>query len=288
MIDRAFARVAEGLIHYRYLPGDLQAGTVRTGDRPPLLLLHASPGSSANLVPLIEALQEAGSLPPLIAPDTPGNGDSDALAAQAPQMAEYADALVRFMDGLGIERATLYGAHTGARIAVEAGVRQPDRVAAVIADGIGEYEGALRDELIARYAPEVRPDDYGAHLNWAFHFVRDQALHFPHYTRNPAHRLMTRAVPDAETLHRAAMEVLKALPTYHHAYRAAFAYPTRARLALLKRPLFLLDATGELPALREQAQTLAKAAPACTLVPVEPGVAAKARAILQAASRTSA
>lgn len=271
MIDRAFARIAEGLIHYRHVPGD----------GPPLLLLHASPGSSANLVPLIEALQVTGSAPALIVPDTPGNGDSAALTVEAPQMADYADALVRLMDALGIEQATLYGAHTGARIAVEAGVRHRERVAAVVVDGIGEYDGALRDELVANYAPEVRPDDYGSHLLWAFHFVRDQALHFPHYARDPEHRLMTRAVPDAEALHRAAMEVLKALGTYHHAYRAAFAYPTRARLAMLERPLYLLDATNELPALRSQAQALAAAARSSTLVPVEPGFAAKAAAILQ-------
>ncbi|HUD95517.1 alpha/beta hydrolase [Sphingobium sp.] len=270
MIDRAFARVAEGLIHYRHVEGN---GT-------PLLLLHASPGSSANLAPLIEALTTTGKAPALIAPDTPGNGDSAALAAQSPDMADYADALVRLMDALGIDRANIYGAHTGARIAVEAGVRHPDRVAAVIADGIGEYEGALRDELIERYAPEVQPDDYGAHLLWAFHFVRDQALHFPHYARDPAHRLMTRAVPDADALHRAAMEVLKALGTYHHAYRAAFAYPTRARLERLERPFFLLDAIGEIPGLRAQAEALAKAAPDCRLVPVESGLSAKAEAIV--------
>lgn len=270
MIDRAFARIAEGLIHYRHVEG---SGT-------PLLLLHASPGSSANLVPLIEALEATGRAPALFAPDTPGNGDSAALAVEAPRMADYADALVRWMDALGLERAAVYGAHTGARIAVEAGVLHPDRIACVIADGIGEYQGALRDELVERYAPEVKPDDYGSHLLWAFHFVRDQALHFPHYARDPAHRLMTRAVPDADALHRAAMEVLKALGTYHHAYRAAFAYPTRERLALLERPFLLLDAVGEIPNLRAQAGELAQTARDCTLVPVEAGFAAKAGAIL--------
>jgi pimeloyl-ACP methyl ester carboxylesterase len=271
MIDRAFARVPEGLIHYRHVKGE----------RAPLFLLHASPGSSANLVPLIEALQASGRGPFLIAPDTPGNGDSAPLAEPAPQIADYADALVRLMDALGIDRASLYGAHTGARIAVEAGVRHPDRVSAVIVDGIGEYEGPLKDELIAYYAPEVRPDDYGSHLLWAFHFVRDQALHFPHYARDPEHRLMTRAVPDAEALHRAAMEVLKALGTYHHAYRAAFAYPTRARVALLKPPFYLLDSVTELPALRAQARALAALAGESTLVAVEPGIAAKADAIVE-------
>ena len=61
--------------------------------------------------------------------------------------------------------------------------------------------------------------------------MRDQALHFPYFLRDPEHRLMSRPVPDADELHMRAVEVLKALRTYHKSYRAAFAYPGRARLA---------------------------------------------------------
>jgi pimeloyl-ACP methyl ester carboxylesterase len=251
-IDRGFVRLAEGLVHYRRVEG--------RNDLAPLVLLHASPGSSRGLEPLLRALAAAGHAPALIAPDTLGHGDSAPPAGADPEIGDYADATIRLLDALGIERAALYGAHTGARIACEAGVRHPDRVTQVIVDGIGEYDAATQIGLLERYAPEKVPDEYGTQMIWAFQFVRDQALHFPYYERDPAHRLMSRAVPDAETLHHAALEVLKALGSYHHAYRAAFRYPTRARLALLTQPLILLDAGNELPSLREQTKAIIGAA----------------------------
>lgn len=274
-IDRAFVRIAEGLVHLRRVEaaGDAAAHL-------PMILLHASPGSSRGLEPLLGALATCADRPLMIAPDTLGHGDSAAPAATAPTIATYADATVRTMDALGIERAIIYGAHTGARIACEAGILHPDRIARVVVDGIGEYAGALRDELVERYAPEIAPDDYGTQMIWAFQFVRDQALHFPHYQRDPAHRLMTRAVPPAAQLHDAAVEVLKALGTYHLAYRAAFAYPTRERLARLRRPLDLIDSIGELPALREQALALAAAAPEGRVIACATGMVAKAQALI--------
>jgi pimeloyl-ACP methyl ester carboxylesterase len=251
-IDRGFVRIAEGLVHYRSLPA--------CDDGTPLVMLHASPGSSRGLEPLLAALATLPGRPRIVAPDTLGHGDSVAAADPAPSIGTYADATVRVMDALGIDRAVLYGTHTGARIACETGVRHPDRITRVIVDGIADYPPAMRSELIERYAPVMTPDDYGAHLVQAFHFVRDQALHFPHYRRDPDHRLHTRAVPSAGDLHTATLEVLKALGTYHLAYRAAFAYPTAERLALLTQPLDLLDNMAELPALREQAGRLAQGA----------------------------
>ena len=271
-IDRGFARIAEGLIHFRRVEG--------RADGPPLLLLHASPGSSRGLEPLLHTLAAAAEAPTLIAPDTLGHGDSAPPAVSEPEIADYADATIRLLDALCIDRVMLFGAHTGARIACETGVRHPDRVTGVIIDGIGEYDGAAQAELLARYAPPMVPDDYGTQMMWAFHFVRDQALHFPYFKRDPEHRLMSRAVPDAEFLHGATLEVLKALKTYHHAYRAAFRYPTRERLALLTKPLFLLDAENELPSLREQMTVLVGAAQDTRIIGAGVSIEAKAMAVL--------
>jgi pimeloyl-ACP methyl ester carboxylesterase len=196
----------------------------------------------------------------LIAPDTLGHGDSVPSTEAEPEIVTYANATIRLLDALGIDRVALYGAHTGARIAVETAVLHPDRIDRLILDGIGEYRGEIQADLLAHYAPAKSPDDYGTQMMWAFHFIRDQALHFPHYARDPAHRLMSRAVPDADDLHESTLEVLKGLRTYHHAYRAAFRYPTRERLALLRRPLTLLEMESELPTLRTQMQELVEVA----------------------------
>ena len=63
---------------------------------------------------------------------------------------------------------------------------------------------------------------------------------------------MTRPVPSADELHMRAVEVLKALRTYHKSYRAAFSYPSRERLALLHVPTNLLAAAGDEKAVADQ------------------------------------
>lgn len=276
-IDRAFVRIDDGEVHLRRLDGN------RT-DRP-LVLLHASPGSSRSLVTLMRALGEEPGCPDLIAPDTPGNGDSFAPAPEGPDIAWFTGALMRLLDRLGIESADLYGAHTGARIACEAAALYPDRFAHVVFDGIGDYAPDMRALLLERYAPEQAPDDYGRHLLWAFNFVRDQALHFPYFERDPAHRLVSRAVPDAAELHAATLEVLKGLASYHKPYRAAFAYEAGGRMPDIAIPALLLSAANELPTLRAATQTLCNRLPNGAVIAIGPAPAKKARAILSFLSR---
>lgn len=271
MIDRGFARIAEGLVHYRAIPG--------RGDAPPLVLIHASPGSSRGLEAMMIAIARADDRA-LLAPDTLGNGDSAAPAADDPDIGYYADATLRMLNGLGIERFDLYGTHTGARTACELAVAAPGRVNRLIFDGIGEYDATTQAELLAHYAPEMAPDDYGRQFVWAFNFVRDQALHFPYYQRDPAHRLMTRAVPDAAELHDRAIEVLKSLTSYHKAYRAAFRYPTSARLPHVVAPTAFLSPADDLPSLRAQADRYAALIADARVVPIAAGPDSRAAAIM--------
>lgn len=241
-IDRAFIRVEDGLVHLRRVDGNAGAR--------PLVLLHASPGSSRGLATLMTALAATPDAPPLIAPDMPGNGDSDAFAPDAPDIGWYADALICLLDAMGLDRVDLYGTHTGARVACEVAAAYPDRIGRLIFDGIADYPDETRDLLLRDYAPEMAPDDYGTQFVWAFHFVRDQALHFPHFLRDPDHRLLSRAVPSAPELHASVVEVLKGLTSYHKAYRAAFAYRAAERMPAIHAPAMLLSAENELPTLR--------------------------------------
>ncbi|SEJ96650.1 Pimeloyl-ACP methyl ester carboxylesterase [Sphingobium sp. AP50] len=269
-IERGFVRIAEGQMHLRRTTG--------SGDsRPPLVLLHPSPGSSIQLVPLMEALVAAGASP-LIALDTLGNGDSAAPVPDTPDIAYFADAALRALDALGITRFHLFGALTGARMACEMAVMAPDRIGQLILEGMGEFDAQLQALLLDRYAPEMAPHDYGYQLLWAFNFVRDQATHFPYFLRDPAHRTMSRAVPDADELHMRAVEVLKALRTYHKSYRAAFTYPGRARLAAVTVPTSLLAAQGNAGAIADQL-SYADGMANGQLVECSPAVADKAATI---------
>jgi pimeloyl-ACP methyl ester carboxylesterase len=246
LIDRGFARLREGLVHYRHMAGEGR----------PLWLVHASPTSSRRLEPLMGELRRAGVVAPIIAPDTLGNGDSAAPGEDQPEIGYFADSIARTMDALGVEVIDLYGSHTGARIACEFAVAHPGRLRRVIFDGIGEYDAEMQATILASYAPEIAPDDYGRQLVWAFNFVRDQALHFPYFLRDPDHRLMTRSVPSAEELHVSAVEVLKALRSYHKPYLAAFRYPTLSRVPLVQAPALLLKADTDLPSLHAAADDI--------------------------------
>jgi hypothetical protein len=78
--------------------------------------------------------------------------------------------------------------------------------------------------------------------------VRDQALYFPYFQRDVAHRLAG-TMPNASTLHRATLDVLKALDSYSKPYIAAFEYRAWSRMPLIKAPVLLLRPDGELPTL---------------------------------------
>ncbi|MBL8644879.1 MAG: alpha/beta fold hydrolase [Rhodospirillaceae bacterium] len=230
-VDRAFIRLAEGLVHYRH------AGDRSTGEALPLYMVHAGPGSSAGIAPLVAELARTRFV---VAPDTLGNGDSAGPAVKNPDLTYYADSVLRVMDALKIDKADYFGTHTGAHIGVELLLSRPDRFRKVIFDGIGIFPDDLKKQMLENYAPEVAPDDFGRQFVWAWHFVRDQSLHFPYFLRDPQHRLQN-SMPPAEALHRSVTEVLKALTTYHNGYRAVFRHDTKGRLAQVKNmPLMFM------------------------------------------------
>lgn len=230
-VDRAFVRLQEGLVHYRH------AGESKAGGPLPLYMVHAGPGSSAGIAPLIA---ELGRTRWVVAPDTLGNGDSAGPGIPNPEVSYYADSVVRILDALKIEKADYFGTHTGAHIGVELLLTRPDRIRKAIFDGIGIFPEDLKKEMLAHYAPEIQPDEFGRQFTWAWHFVRDQALHFPYFMRDPAHRLNNPMTP-ADALHRSVTEVLKAVTTYHNGYRAVFRHDTKARLPLIKNtPLMFM------------------------------------------------
>lgn len=270
-IERAFVTLAEGQVHLRRIVGE-------DGGARPLLMLHASPVSSASLQGLMRALVGAGRRGAIVAPDTLGNGDSAPPAGERPDIAYFADSTRRLIDALGYERVDVYGGHTGARIACELAAAFPERVGRVILDGIMEYDEALRRLVVERYAPRVEPDEYGRQFIWAFNFVRDQAHYFPYFMRDAEHRLAG-AVPDPATLHRATLDVLKALDTYSKPYVAAFEYPAYTRMQQVQAPVLLLRPDAELPALNAALETAMQRLKHAQVTRVAPGDHAKAMAI---------
>jgi len=222
-ISRGFVDVAEGQVHFR------RAGQ---GGEVPLVMIHASPGSSKMLSPLILACAAERAV---IASDTLGNGDSSAPFGTAPDLADFADGHLRALTALGVERFDLYGTHTGAGVAVEMAIAAPGRVRRVVLDGMSLYTPDECADMLRHYAPGVPIDLHGSQFNWVWHFVRDVYLFWPWYRRDAAHRRDV-GLPSAMVLHDKAVEVLKALDTYHLSYLASIGYDKRARLPLIPCP----------------------------------------------------
>ncbi len=274
-IERQFVALREGQVHLRHLDAPVKDADLPV---PATLLLHPSPASSWFMQGLMVELRKAGSNAALIAPDTLGNGDSAPPGIDHPDIAYFADSIRRMIDELALERVDLYGSHTGARIACEFAAAYPDRVRRVVLDGIIEYESDMRNAIIQNYAPRIEPDEFGRHFVWAFNFVRDQALHFPWFMRDPEHRL-DGPVPPAAVLHRAALDVLKAIDTYADPYIAAFEYRAYERMPNIKAPVLLLKPDSELPVLRAAVAKAASLLRDSRIATVTGGDTSKAKAI---------
>lgn len=227
-IRRGFVELDDARIHYRYAGGHTDEHAAQV----PVVLIHASPGSSQGLRPLIEALSQDRRV---FAPDTVGNGDSVADIPEGADIAYFAGHLARALDRLGLERVDLYGTHTGASLATELALRHPQRVRSLVLDGVGLYPTELQQELLERYAPALQLDHQGTYLMWIWHFVRDTFMFWPWYRLDAAHRRGI-GLPAPEVLHDKMVEVLKAARTYHHPYRAAIAYDKRTQIARLRVP----------------------------------------------------
>ena len=274
LIDRAFIRIAEGLVHYRSCEAERASG------RLPLYMIHASPASSITLEPIMTQFAQTRRC---IAPDTLGNGDSAAPALDAPDMDYYADSVARVLDKLKLDKVDVYGSHTGAHIACELAIRHPSRVRKVVFDGIAMFSPEDKVDVLKNYAPEIKPDEFGRQFTWAWHFIRDQAIHFPYFRRTPQYR-RNEPMPSAESLHKIVVEVLKALTTYHKGYRAAFRHQENERIPLIPCPVFCMASEDDpLKDGVERAHALAKTGIKAVL-PSErtpAGLKAKAEAVLR-------
>jgi len=217
VVRRAFVTVGGRQVHYRMV-----------GSGPPVVLCHESPLSSAGLVGLAEALAPRFTV---LALDTPGYGGSRSLSIERPEISDYADGLAETLSALGVERCGVYGAHTGAYIALELASQHPDRVAVCVADGLQIFTESQRTELLANYLASWPSQVDGSHLLAMWVRYRDQHMFFPWYRRT----LETRQdadMPDACHLHEGVMDMLRAGDGYRVAYAAALRYRAEECLPL--------------------------------------------------------
>ena len=228
----------EGVLERQYAPtsaGHLLVRRIQGAGRP-LVMLHPSPTSAALLVPLMKALAPGRAV---LSFDTLGNGDSEApLSDQPLSIADLAKCVAEASTFLGLDSFDLYGSHTGALTAMELAIHD-SRVRNLILAGVtmfsdGDRPDLLsREELLSRYLPLFDPVWDGSHLLAAWNFRRSFTLYWPWYERTPV-GIRLAPIPSLEEFHKAFVEFLKSLGSYHLPYRAALEYRTRERLPLVK------------------------------------------------------
>ena len=93
-------------------------------DDEPLLLIH---GHSSRLEEYEALMPHLAARRRVVVPDLPGSGYSDKPTDRRYNLALYEDALLGFLDALGIERAHLAGGSLGGNLVLRLGHREPER-----------------------------------------------------------------------------------------------------------------------------------------------------------------
>jgi pimeloyl-ACP methyl ester carboxylesterase len=117
------ARSGLRIHHVRTAIGRVSVAEAGRGD--PVILIHGLGATKASFLPTLGALAPSHRA---IAVDLPGFGDSVKPIGAAYDAAFFAGALTALLDALELERADLVGNSMGGRVAIEAGLRHPDRV----------------------------------------------------------------------------------------------------------------------------------------------------------------
>ena len=201
----------------------------------PLLLVHGSPNSSHALKPLISYLAQAFLV---IAPDTPGNGESTPLT-EGDSLGDYAEALLELLDALALPQVGAYGYHSGAAFVAELGRCHPHRLSAIVCDGLPMWNARevhdLEDGFLQSYAPTYD----GAHLMRLWTRLIDQNWYFPWHLGAKG-REVKFDLNDSARLHERAMELLVAGDAHMAPYKAALKAGCAERIRALEVPTLAL------------------------------------------------
>ncbi len=229
-IERRFVTLTDRQVHYRI-----------SGEGPPLLLLHQSPTSSAEMASTIEYFADEFTV---IAPDTPGFGLSDYREGTPPDITIYAQMAKEFIDALGLAELCIYGFHTGAIIGVEIARLYPDLCKALVVNGLWVADKDEVDLVLQHYTKWYEPTAEGSQMPWIWSRLRDQLIFFPWFLKEENYRLSL-DLPEPKMKQPFVLDLLRTTEEAQTAYRAAFLYPSRERVKEIKTPTFLLNYQGD-------------------------------------------
>ena len=216
-VMRAYAEVDGRQLHYR-----------RAGDPalPVVLLLHQAPSHSAMYEPLMERLGDRFCL---IAPDTPGFGNSDALEGEC-DIEAFAGCFASLLQCLEIEKCLVFGHHTGAAIAVQLASGFPGLCSALALSGPTLLSEDMRQTL-PQLASPFPVEEEGGHLLKMWQRIRDKDQNAP-----------------LELIQREVLSAIASGNNYQGSYRAVCRQDFAAGLQTLQCPVLVF--AGDEDALR--------------------------------------
>ncbi len=217
-VRRAFHDGPHGPLHYRIVEPAARDGA-------PLLLLHMSPNSSRIYESLLPAM---GRDRIVVAPDTPGFGESEAPASP-PSIEDYATAMASLVEGLGLRDIDVMGYHTGAMTAVVLALARPDLVRRIVMVSCPVFTDEELASFRANHRARTLHED-GSHLAEAWGFL--QRFYGPEVPRGVMARNFT--------------EGLRGGPTAHWGHRAAFAHDLRIDLPKVTQPVLVINPDDDL------------------------------------------
>jgi pimeloyl-ACP methyl ester carboxylesterase len=144
---------AQSLVFRRVTTETGPLSFLAAGSGEPVLLLHGLGATKVSFLPTVAALAHAYRA---IALDLPGFGDS-VKPLLAPYHAPFfARSVIELLDALGIERAHVVGNSMGGRIALELGLRHPERVRSLVL--IAPSLAWRRERPFAPFVRLLRPE----------------------------------------------------------------------------------------------------------------------------------
>jgi pimeloyl-ACP methyl ester carboxylesterase len=222
---RDYADGPYGQVHYRHA-GDGRYAGAESG-KPPLLCLHPSPLSG---IVYENWLVEMGRDRYALAPDTPGYGGSDAPPGP-PQIADYAHAMLRFLDANRLDVVDVMGYHTGSLISVEMARQEPARVRRVVM-----ISAPLPDaKAIADYTTMINapPQTFEELLSTTLDRIRRVGRGLFRDTSDDRYWDIT-------------LERMRRFRTSPWGFRAAFNYDLSKTLPLIDQPILVLNPEDDL------------------------------------------
>lgn len=216
LVRRAYADGQDGQIHYRF------AGS-RELKETPLMCLHPSPMSGAVFDVW---LAEMGRDRFVVAPDAPGYGGSD-KPAKPPQIGDFSDAMVAFMDSMELSQIDVMGYYTGSLTAVDLAIRYPDRIRKVVMISAPIFNDDFRE----RYRPVLTREnsDFADTLTALANNIR----------RDPLGEFQD--LPSTDRYADIMVETLRQYRTSNWGYRAAFAYDLTKTLPKVNQSVLVLN-----------------------------------------------